>query len=137
MPTPPLPDVVRDLLEHPNPCVMTSLRADGQPVSVATWYVMDGERVLVNLDRSRRRLDYLRSDPRVALTIFDGDNWYTHVSLQGHVSQISDDPDSSNVDRVARHYTGEPFSSRDGGRVSVWIDIDRYHTWGDPALAGE
>lgn len=136
MPTPPLPDVVRDLLAHPNPCVMTSVRSDGQPVSVATWYLLDGERVLVNLDKSRRRLEHLRHEPRVAFTIFDGDNWYTHVSLQGRVSQIVDDPDTTNVDRIARHYTGEPFGG-DGGRVSVWVDIDRYVTWGDPALSAD
>ena len=36
MPTPPLPSEVQDLLARPNPSVITSLRADGSPVSVAT-----------------------------------------------------------------------------------------------------
>ena len=44
MSTAPLPDEVRDLLAKPNPAVITSLRPDGQPVSVATWYLMDGDR---------------------------------------------------------------------------------------------
>ena len=59
------------------------MRPDGQPVSVATWYLLDGDEVLVNMDAGRRRLDYLRADPRVSLTVLDGADWYSHVSLQG------------------------------------------------------
>lgn len=137
VPKPPLPDAVREMLARPNPCVLSTVRPDGQPVSVATWYLLDGERILLNMHESRRRLDYLRNDPRVSLTIFDGPNWYAHVSLQGRAVQITDDPDSAVADRVARHYTGEPFSDRSGGRVSAWVEIDRYHPWGDPKLTGE
>ena len=61
----PFPDHVRAMLDEPNPAVIATLRADGQPVTVATWYLMDGERVLVNMDEGRRRLDHLRRDARV------------------------------------------------------------------------
>jgi hypothetical protein len=39
VPKPPLPERVRDLLAKPNPSVITTVRPDGQPVSVATWYL--------------------------------------------------------------------------------------------------
>jgi len=55
MANPPLPDDVRALLERPNPAVIATVRADGQPVTVATWYAMDGDRVLVNMDEGRKR----------------------------------------------------------------------------------
>ena len=58
----PFPDHVRQMLDEPNPAVIATLRADGQPVTVATWYLMDGERVLVNMDEGRKRLDHLRRD---------------------------------------------------------------------------
>ena len=68
MPTSPLPEKTRELLTKPNPAVITSLRADGQPVSVATWVLLEDDgRVLVNMDEGRKRLDYLRSDPGVSL----------------------------------------------------------------------
>ena len=47
------------------PRSITTLRADGQPVSVATWYLLDGDRLLVNMDATRKRLEHLRHDPRV------------------------------------------------------------------------
>jgi PPOX class probable F420-dependent enzyme len=131
MPKPPLPAEVLELLERPNPAVITSLRADGQPVSVATWYVMDGDRILVNMDEGRKRLDHLRADPRVSVTVLDEKGWHTHVSMQGHVVEISADEGMAGIDRIASHYTGEPFSDRERGRVNAWIAVDRWHAWGE------
>lgn len=57
MPTVPLPDAVAALLARPNPAVMATLRADGQPVTVATWYLLEDDgRVLLGLDAVRARL---------------------------------------------------------------------------------
>ena len=131
MPKPPMSAAVLELLERPNPAVITALRPDGQPVSVATWYVMDGDRILVNMDEGRKRLDYLRADPRVSMTVLAENGWHTHVSMQGRVVDISADEDMSGIDRIARHYTGEPYSNRVRGRVNAWIEIDRWHAWGD------
>jgi PPOX class probable F420-dependent enzyme len=130
MATRPLPDQIRQLLEKPNPAVMVTLRASGQPVSVATWYVLDGDRILVNLDQGRKRLKHLRRDPRVAMTVLDGDDWYTHVSVQGRVAEIKEDPDLIDIDRIARHYTGNGYQVRSRKRISAWIEIDRWHGWG-------
>jgi PPOX class probable F420-dependent enzyme len=127
---PPLPDEVSQLLAKPNPCVITTLRPDGQPVSVATWYSWENGRVLVNMDEGRKRLEYMRADPRVSLTILDEKSWYTHVSLQGRVVALEDDVDLRTIDRLAKHYTGEQYPVRDRKRVNAWIEIDRWHGWG-------
>ncbi|MDQ3616248.1 MAG: PPOX class F420-dependent oxidoreductase [Actinomycetota bacterium] len=133
MPKSPLPDDVRQLLAKPNPCVITAVRADGQPVSVATWYLLDGDRILVNMDEGRKRLDYLRADPRVSLTVLDEAGWYTHVSLQGRIAEMRADPGLEDIDRLAMHYTGNSYSNRERARVSAWVDIDRWHGWGAAA----
>jgi PPOX class probable F420-dependent enzyme len=129
MPTPPLPDDLRRPLAEPNPAVMATLRKDGRPVTVATWYLFEGDRILVNLQEDRTRLQHLRSDPRVALTVLDSKSWYTHVSVQGHVAEIVDDVDLADIDRIARHYIRDAYPVRDRERVSVWIEIDTYHAW--------
>ncbi|HEY5114960.1 MAG TPA: pyridoxamine 5'-phosphate oxidase family protein, partial [Nakamurella sp.] len=55
MPRPPLPPHLLELLRRPNPCVIATLRPDGQPVTVATWYLLDADdRILVNMDADRR-----------------------------------------------------------------------------------
>ena len=133
MPTTPLPDDVRDLLAKPNPAVITTVRPDGQPVSVATWYLLDGDRILVNMDQGRKRLDYLRKDPRVSLTALDEAGWYTHVSVQGRVVELADDPDLADIDRLSRHYGNGAYPNRENGRVSAWIEVDSWHGWGAAA----
>lgn len=130
MPTPPVTDAVGELLARPNPSVITSVRPDGQPVSVATWYLWEHGRVLVNMDQGRRRIEYMRQDPRVTITVLAADDWYTHVSLQGRVVEWADDPELKGIDRLARHYTGSPYPVRDRKRVDAWIEIDRWHGWG-------
>jgi len=129
MPKPPLPDELQALLREPNPAVMASLKPDGSPLTVATWYLWEDDgRVLINLDHSRARLEHLRHDPRVSLTVLD-DNWYRHVSLQGRIAAIEPDEDMKDIDRLSTHYRDEPYSRRDSARFSAWIEVHTWHAW--------
>ena len=83
MSKPPLPEAAVTMLAKPNPSVIATLRPDGQPVSAATWYLWDNGRALVNMDEGRIRLEHMRNDPRVTLTVLDGDDWYTTVTIIG------------------------------------------------------
>jgi PPOX class probable F420-dependent enzyme len=131
MPVLPLPDRVLELLRRPNPAVMATVAADGRPVTVATWYLLeDHGHVLLGLDAQRARLKHMRADPRVSLTVLAEDDWYTHVSLQGRVASISDDVGLRDIDRLARHYTGGAYPNRERPRVSAQVEIERWHAWG-------
>ena len=130
MPQGPVPGPIAEFLSRPNPAVFASNRPDGQPVSVPTWYLFENGRILVNLASIRKRLRYLETGSRVSLTVLDGDDWYSHVSIQGHVVSLEQDPDLSVIDRISRYYGGSEYRLRDQQRVSCWIEIDRWHTWG-------
>src|SRR3954471_1342156 len=131
MSKPPLPEAAVEMLRKPNPAVITTLRPDGQPVSTATWYLWDDGRILINMDEGRKRLDHLRNDPRVSLTVLDHDDWYTHVTIIGHVAEMREDKDLTDIDRLAQQYTGSSYRLRDRARVSALIEIDRWHGWGE------
>jgi PPOX class probable F420-dependent enzyme len=131
MPTSPMPEPVIELLRQPNPAVMATVAADGSPVTVATWYLFEDDgRVLLGLDAGRARLKHLHADPRISLTVLASDDWYTHVSLQGRVVSIGDDVGLADIDRLARHYTGSAYPNRERARVSVQVEIERWHVWG-------
>lgn len=130
MPKPPLPEHVGEILARPNPAVIATIRADGQPILVATWYRWLDGRVLVNLEERRKRLDRLRVDPRVTLTAFAGTDWSTYISLQGRVTEFRDDTDLGDIDWLARHYTGQPYGVRDQPRITALMEIERWHGWG-------
>ena len=132
--SPSLPDDVRAFLIKPNPAVIATVRRDGQPISVATWYLLEDDgRILVNMDEGRRRLSYLRNDPRVSLTVLADHNWYTHISIQG-VAVLSDDEGLADIARLCRHYTGRPYPTRNRARVNAYITIERLHRWGAIAI---
>jgi PPOX class probable F420-dependent enzyme len=120
---------VAEILRKPNPAVMATVKSDGSPVTVATWYLWDGGPVLLNLDAGRVRLRHLRAVPQASLTVLDGADWHRHVSLQGRV-RLEDDPELQGIDRIARHYTGRPYPNRERARVNAWMTIERVHLWG-------
>lgn len=137
MPTHPFPDDARELLAKPNPAVVATVREDGHPVTVPTWYLLDGDRVLVNMDATRKRLEHLRHDPRVSLSVLDEAGWYTHVSVVGRVVEMCDDEGLAGIDRLSSHYTGRQYPDRGSPRVNAWIEVDRWHGWGAANPASE
>lgn len=130
MSKPPLPEAAVAMLKKANPAVISTLRRDGQPVTAATWYLWDDGRVLINMDEGRVRLQHVRNDPRVSLTVLDEGGWYTHVTLIGRVVDLQEDTDLSGIDRLSRQYLGKDYGQRDRRRYSGWIEIDRWHGWG-------
>ena len=106
MPEPPVPPDVDAFLRRPNPAVIATVRPDGSPHTVATWYDWDGARVLVNMEVMRLRLRFMRRDARVSLTALGEENWYSHVSLLGRVVSLEEDPNLVDIDRLAMRYAG-------------------------------
>lgn len=136
MPAAPLSASALELLKQPNPAVIAVIRPDGQPVSVATWYLVEDDgRVLVNMDAGRKRNEYMREEPRVSITALKEGEWYTHISVQGRITEWRDDPELADIDRLSRHYGGSDYSNRTRPRISALIEIDYWHGWG--ALASQ
>jgi PPOX class probable F420-dependent enzyme len=129
VPEPPVPPEVDAFLAKPNSAVIATLRPDGSPHTAATWYDWEDGRVLVNMEDTRLRLRFMRRDPRASVTVLDEKSWYTHVTVLGRVVSIDDDPDLSDIDRLARRYTGKSFGPRDATRVSAWIEVERWYSW--------
>lgn len=125
-----LTDAEKAMLAKPNPSVISTIRSDGQPVSAATWYLLRDDHILVNMDTGRKRLQHIRKNPKVSLTVLDEADWYTHITLIGRVVDIYDDEGMADIDAVSRHYRGQPYPRRDRARVSALIGIDRVHGWG-------
>jgi len=107
-------------------------------VTVATWYLLEPDgTILLGLDAARARLNHLRRDPRLSLTALAHNDWYTHVSVQGHVVSIVDDEGLRDIDRLAQHYTGQPYRNRERPRVSAHVEIERWHGWRGGTSIGE
>jgi PPOX class probable F420-dependent enzyme len=129
VPTAPLPPALEEFLSAPNPAVIGTLARDGSPHTAATWYLWDQGRVYVNMEDTRRRLEHIRRDPRVSVTVMGKDEWYRQVTLRGRVASIEDDPEFEGIDRLSRHYLGGSYPRTERGRVGAWIEVESWYGW--------
>jgi PPOX class probable F420-dependent enzyme len=127
VPTAPLPPEIVDFLKKPNAAVIATVRSDGAPYAVATWYDWDDGRVLVNMDFERLRLKHMRRDPRVAITVIDLGDWYHAVTVFGTVVELRDDEGLADIDRLSHRYRGGPYWNRDRKRITALIEPERWH----------
>lgn len=133
MPRAPLPPELELFLAEANPAVIATLRPDGHPHAVPTWYEWLDDRVVVNMDESRSRLEHLRHDPRVAVTVLGRTDWYSHVSMFGRVVEIRTDDDLADIDRLSLRYRGEPYWNRERRSVTAVVEPERWFSWGTPS----
>ena len=132
MPRAPLPPELERFVAAPRPAVVGTVRPDGAPVTTAVWYGWLGEgRVLLSMDAQGPRQRNLRNNTRIALTIL-GESWYDHVSILGRVVEFRDDSDLADLDALSVRYEGQPYEDRSITPVSAIVEIERWHTWGDP-----
>ena len=125
----PLPAELEFAISAPNRAVVGTVRPNNSPHTAATWYEWDNGRVLLNMDASRARLQHMRENPHVCITIFVGEEGRQHVTLFGRIESIEDDRDFSDIDRLSVRYTGKPFRTRDRPRVSASLRPERWSAW--------
>jgi len=133
VPRAPLPQELQRFVAKPRHAVVGTVRADGMPVTTPCWYgIDDAGRVVLSMGHDSHRLSHIRANPRVALTVL-GDDWYSHVSVLGHAVDFRSDDDLADIDALSQRYEGVPYEDRDYRGMTVLVEIDRWHTWGDPA----
>ena len=126
----PLPEAALAFLRRPNPAVMATVTATGRPVSVATWYLIEDDGLLMLcMNADRARLKHLRNHGHVSLTALAADDFGTHLSVQGRVVSIKPDMGLADIDRLSRHYLGKDYPARESPLVTVHVAIDRWFGW--------
>ena len=104
-----IPDDFTDLFEKETFAHVATLTDDGAPHVTPVWidYDADGDRVLFNTERGRRKERNLREDPTVGVSMVDPDNPYRRLSIIGEVDELTTDGAREHIDELARRYTDE------------------------------
>lgn len=112
-----LPDDVIEFLDAPRSAVIATHGADGEIWQAVVWYEPTDDGFLMNSLFGRRWLDNLRRDPRLSMTVVDGEDY---VILRGEATVI-DDPERAMAEAraLARRYGGDPDAHRGQHRVRV------------------
>lgn len=98
-----------ELLQGKNFGHFVTLQPDGSAHSSVVWIDWDGEHVLVNTTEGRVKLENVRRDPRVTLSVHDQDNPYRALTLLGRVTQTTDDGAEQHIDALSRKYIGRDY----------------------------
>jgi PPOX class probable F420-dependent enzyme len=126
---------VRAFLDSPRFAVMATINGDGSVAQSVVWYMLRGDRILINTRRGRRKDRNLRRDPRLSFCVEDGYRW---VTLTGTVEIIDDQavaqPDMLEITRLYKEpdeaqLEFETLYSRQE-RVSILLSLDGIVTYG-------
>lgn len=118
----------RALLEGKNVAFLATLAEDGSPQVTPVWVDFDGEHVLVNSEEKRAKVQHVKRDPRVALTVAEAGNAYKYVELRGRVVETTTDGAMELIDKLARKYIGQdkyPWNQPGDVRVILKIAVDK------------
>ena len=115
-----LTEVVVAFLAEPRHAVIATHGEDGEIRQAVVWYALDGRRIMMNALDGRRWLGNLRRDPRLSMTVFDGEDY---VILRG-TAAVLDDPGRGQVDArsLAMRYGGDPDAHLRQARVTILFD---------------
>jgi PPOX class probable F420-dependent enzyme len=96
----------RKLFTDKNFVILATTRRDGSPRTVVLWVDLDGEDLIVNGAHTRAWISNLHRDPRVALAIFDLQEPYRRVTVQGTVVEITDAGANEHYLSLVQKYRG-------------------------------
>lgn len=128
-----IPDNFKDLFKKQAFASLATLNADGSPQVTPVWVDYDGTNVLVNTARGRVKDRNLRRDPRVGVSIYDPENPYRYLGIQGRVVDMTESGADAHIDKMAMKYLNKekyPFRTPGEVRVIVKIAPEKVHTNG-------
>jgi PPOX class probable F420-dependent enzyme len=121
------------LLKAKNFCHVATLRADGSVHGVPVWVDVQDGRVVLNSAEGRAWVRNVERDPRVTLTVVNGENPYEYVEVRGRVAERTHEGADAHIDAMAKKYMGvEEYPLRQPGeqRVVIRVEPEHVRAWG-------
>jgi PPOX class probable F420-dependent enzyme len=103
---PRIPASHRDLLDRPVAVALSTRLPSGAAQTQPVWCSLDGNDVLVNTTRQRRKGRNLAADPRATVLAVDRDDSGRWIEIRGDVDLIEDGA-LAHLDMLTERYTGQ------------------------------
>ena len=88
----------------------------------------DGENVVFNTRRPRAKGRHLSRDPRVSISVFDHNDPYRYLEIEGK-AVLEDEGADEHIHKLSRKYKGHDYADPTG-RVIVRVRPERVHSMG-------
>jgi|GEM_PF-3105409 PPOX class probable F420-dependent enzyme len=127
---------VRGFLEAMRvPCVISTLRPDGHPITSATWYGFIDEDIVVSTPALRNKARNVRQDSRISFIVDTKEMPYRGVAIEGIVEIVAD-TDGAIIGSIISRYVGAEAAQQMrarldgvGERVILRIRAQRVRPW--------
>ncbi|AFK21181.1 PPOX class F420-dependent oxidoreductase (plasmid) [Haloferax mediterranei ATCC 33500] len=103
-----IPVEFQDLFERGAPVQLATVLPDGMPHVTPVFAEYDGEHVLFNTMRGRRKERNIRNNPNVGVSVTDPDDPYRYLSISGEVVGVTEDGAVEHVHHIARKFMDVP-----------------------------
>lgn len=98
------PEIRRFLESMRVPCVLSTLRPDGHPITSSTWYGFSpGGDVIIATPAARNKARNVRRDPRISFIVDTKEMPYRGVAIEGLAEILPDSEGSMLADIVGRY----------------------------------
>lgn len=117
----------RALLDSANYATVATLSKDGSPQTSVVWIKRDGDDVLFSTVVGRAKEKHLTRDPRVSVTVINGENPYEYTEFRGTASLTEEGGDDL-INELSRKYTGDDYKGdvgTDNVRVVVRVKVTK------------
>ena len=101
----PLPQPLKSLLEDKAFGHVVTVTATGRPRVTMVWMDVDGDEVLFNTAEGRKKVQDLRRDPRVMVSVQDPNNAQAYAVFHGK-ARITTDGARAHIDKLAKRFLG-------------------------------
>ena len=119
-----IPEQFKDLFQKKAFANLATLMPDGRPQVTPVWCDLEGSNIRINTAKGRVKDKNMRRNKNVALSIFDPDNPYRHLAVQGEVVEITEQGADAHIDALAKKYLGkDKYPFRQPGEVRVMYKI--------------
>ena len=140
-----LDPVYKRLIDVPIAALFAVLGSDGRPNLTPMWFDYEGSTVLVNTASHRKKVGWIRANPKLTILLMNPENIYHWMSIKCTVKRevSEDDPKegarvTAQIDKIWTKYTKNPppyglrDPSRNERRVLFECPIDKIATFGKP-----
>jgi PPOX class probable F420-dependent enzyme len=114
------PEVRDFLLEGTRTGKLSYAAADGRPLVVPVWFVLEEDRLVFNTGKDTAKGRALARDPRVAICVDLQEPPFAFVQVQG-IAEISEDPGDlvATATAIGRRYMGAERAGEFGRRNGI------------------
>jgi PPOX class probable F420-dependent enzyme len=93
-------DEAWSVIEGSHTGIITTLRADGSPVTLPMWFVVIDRNVCFFTFAPTKKVARIARDPRASFLVESGEKWaeLRAVHLSGHLEPITDEPAIARID---------------------------------------